>query len=74
MRHHWWHHVPDDHFYAVATDSAGRITSAWMQVDQFEWEALDDFSPLRRADRRGEIHKNPHGFTEELRPSRGPMQ
>ncbi len=74
MTHHWWHHGPSDRFYAVACDSAGRIVSAWMQVDQFEWEALDDFAPLRRADSRGEIHKNREGSTDELAPSRGPMQ
>lgn len=73
MRHHWWHR-PRDGYFAVATDQSGAITSAWLQVDAHEWEPLDDFLPLEAADARGEIHKNPYGYTDELRPSRGTVQ
>lgn len=73
MKHHWWH-GPGGRYHAVATDEAGKIVSAWRQVGRHEWEPLDDFAPLQAADARGEIHKNPYGFTDELGPSRGPIQ
>jgi hypothetical protein len=76
MRHFWWHdHIRDD-FLAVATDEAGEIVSAWVQVDRVEnrWVPVERFAVLRRVLARGEIHKNADGFTDELPPSRGPTQ
>lgn len=76
MRHYWWHdHVRDD-FLAVATDEAGRIASAWVQVDREAnlWQPVERMAFLRRALQRGEIHKNPHGYTDELESSREPVQ
>ena len=76
MRHFWWHdHVRDD-FLAVATDEAGRIVSAWVQVDRKAnlWEPVARFTVLRRALARGEIHKNAHGYIDELDSSREPVQ
>jgi hypothetical protein len=74
MRHHWWHDSIAGTFYAVATNQDGKIVSAWMHLEDHEWAALDQFGPLRRADRRGELHKNPSGFTDELGPSLGATQ
>ncbi len=73
MRHYWWHR-PNDGYFAVATDEAGEILSAWLQVARFEWEPIEDFMPLQAADARGEIHRNPHGFTDALGPSLGAVQ
>ena len=71
MRHHWWHRPADGFFHAIATDESGAIVSAWVQAGHNHWEPLDDFTPLVAADSRGEWHKNPDGYTDELRPSRG---
>jgi hypothetical protein len=72
MRHYWWHD-PGNDYYAVAVED-GRIVSAWLHVGPHEWEALDDFLPLQAADARGEIHRNPHGYTDSLGPSRRAVQ
>lgn len=76
MRHRWWHDTITGDFYAVATNEAGGIVSAWMQTDAHHWVPLDRFTPLRRAHTRGEIHVNdaPDGYTDELRPSMGATQ
>jgi hypothetical protein len=74
MRHFWWHHAPTGRFYAVATDDAGAIVSAWVQVRPKLCEARVNFSWIERADQRGEIHKNPRGYTDALGPSRGVVQ
>ena len=76
LRHHWWHDATYGTYYAVATDDAGRITSAWMQIGAHEWVPLDRFAPLRRALARGEMHVNdaPDGYTDELGPSLGRTQ
>jgi hypothetical protein len=73
MRHHWWHHAASGDYFAVATNE-GQVVSAWIQVSRYEWSPLDDFIPLEQAASRGEIHRNPYGFTDELGPSRGPVQ
>lgn len=79
MRHVWWHDTITGQFYAVATDGAGRITSAWMHAGGQGWEAidaLDGFGPLERALAEGEIHVNDAegGWTDELGSSLGPVQ
>jgi hypothetical protein len=72
-RHDWWHR-PRDGYFAVSTDESGAIVSAWLQVGRYQWEPLDDFLPLQAADARGEIHTNPHGYTDSLGPSLGSVQ
>jgi hypothetical protein len=74
MRHYWWHDSIAGTFYAVATDRAGKIVSAWMYLEDHESAALDQFGPLRRAERRGELHKNATGYTDGLGPSLGATQ
>lgn len=76
MRRHWWHDALTGTFYAVATDEDGQIVSAWMQVDAHHWVSLDRFAPLRRADKRGEIHRNDAegGWTDELSHALGAVQ
>lgn len=74
MKHAWWHDSIAGRYYAVATDDAGRIVSAWMHVGGNRWEAidgLDGFGPLEGAHARDEMHVNtdPDGFTDELGPS-----
>ena len=68
LRHYGWHHAPSGQYFAVATAPDGRIVSAWMQVAAHRWEALDHFGPLRRAPRRGDMHVNAVGYTDELEP------
>jgi hypothetical protein len=75
MRHYWWHDSIAGTFYAVATNRDGKILSAWMYLEAgHEWAALDHFGPLRGAERRGELHKNAGGYTDELGPSLGARQ
>jgi hypothetical protein len=76
MRHFWSHdHVRHD-FLAVATDEAGQIVSAWVQIDREAnvWVPVERMAALRRALARGEIHKNTWGYTDELESSREPVQ
>ena len=44
MRHHWWHDAIAGSYYAVATDEAGRIVSAWMHDAGPRWLALETSS------------------------------
>jgi hypothetical protein len=75
VRHFWWHdHVRDD-WLAVATDEAGGITSAWVQIDPVGnwWVPVDDLDVVRLVRDRGEIHVNA-GYTDELESSVEPVQ